>query len=198
MKKPILINETFSQTYKDKFFDYVKDNNLKKVNSYLMNGMNPNQVNQYNNAPLFVSTKHLEVFKLLLDYNANSQITNKTGNLLHVASFEANLKVIEYIIDVLKFDVNLLSNEGKPPIQYVMQSWKSTTNDNRVEKMMILKGAKLELVNFKHDSAFFDKKIVLLKDYQLAIEEKSTLEDVLNQERVLASDILMPKNKMKI
>lgn len=180
MIQKIEINSDFTEKNKDKFYEHVRLNNSKKVKSYLMNGMNPDACNTYGNAPLFVATKNYEVFKLLVEAGANTKITNKAGNLLHIASYELDCEVIKYIVENLNFNINEVSPNGNTALFNVLFSFNKIDSSLTLAKWMIEKGADIH----KSISLFKEKKFKQpnaqeLIEFQKSIEEKKLLQERL-------------------
>jgi ankyrin repeat protein len=182
MAKEKLNPEEFSQLYCDKFYNYIRVNNYKKVKSYLINGMNPDTPNKSGNYPLFAATIYYDMFKLLIDYKANYHIESNTVNLLHMACYNRCFDVVEYVVEKLNYsNVNELSKENKPPLYYALSGFQNEDKHQHLAKWLIEKGAKLELVlphlNPTQISYYNIDKLLI---YENTIKEHKLINNSLN------------------
>jgi len=111
-------NEIFSnldrKTQKELvLFDYCNNNDIRKTETLLKRGENPNLI--FNSiSPVFISCElhHNEIVKLLLKYGANTKCKNI--NLLCTAVVNENVEMVKYLIENKHYDnINDVSFDGK-------------------------------------------------------------------------------------
>lgn len=187
MPKEKLTPEAFSQKYKDKFCHYIRLNDYRKVKSYLMNGMNPNMPNNEGNLPIFAATYHYEMFKLLMDYNVETNIDKTDFNLLHHACYNRDIEVIKYMIENIPYyGINDLSKEKKTPLYYVLIGFNNIFANQDLEKWMIEKGAKMELIlPLLNEGQLKSYEINQLIEYEKIVNEKKQLSATFNETSII-------------
>ncbi|HSW75518.1 MAG TPA: ankyrin repeat domain-containing protein [Candidatus Saccharimonadales bacterium] len=80
----------------------IKKENVKEVEELLVNGADPNTIDQYNYfTPLHlaVKTKNIEIIRLLHRFNANSKIITQVGTALDMAKKSKNAEIIKLFAD---------------------------------------------------------------------------------------------------
>ncbi|KAI4454573.1 myotrophin [Holotrichia oblita] len=82
-------------------------------------GLDVNKKDSCGNTPLHESilSENLKIVNVLLENKADLNCRNKSDfSILHLASCQGNINVIEYIIDVLKVDINVCTTSGLTPL----------------------------------------------------------------------------------
>lgn len=89
--------------------------NLRIIEVLLNLGLDVNEKDNCGNTPLCeaVLGKHLKVCQKLLEYKAETAVVNNCGySLIHLAACEGHIDMLEFILKVLKFDINFVNKNN--------------------------------------------------------------------------------------
>lgn len=113
--------------------------NLDIAQFLVDNSLNVNATDSCGNTPLHDATlaASLPILRYLTSKNANIRAKNKEGfTILHLAACEGHLEIIEFILDELRFDVNIGNDNGLTPLHCSARTKRKSAYD-----LLISRGA---------------------------------------------------------
>ena len=122
-------------------FDYVKENNIDKINELLESGVNVNVKDKYGNTPLYYASTYgqLQIAKLIIEYGADVNIKCYGSTPLHQASYNRRTEVTKLLLEC-NADVNVKDSIGWTPLL-----WASYNGHVDIVKLLVDHGEKFDV-----------------------------------------------------
>jgi ankyrin repeat protein len=149
LKKSILSVDDLSNYINDEGYTLLSyaiyNNNVSAVRALLERGIHPNKYDITGNSPLFQSKNNDYIVKLLLEYEATTNmydINEDDETLLHIKILENKEMIVKLLLENKSIDINAASKGGATPLMQACDM-----NNKQMVKLLLDKNADVNIHN---------------------------------------------------